>query len=59
MKNKLETVFDSLQMLELKPTPNNVSILDGVYGILREIYKDLGGLEDGGESKEGAEADIS
>ena len=57
MKEKLETVFDSLQMLELKPTPSNVSILNGAYVILREIYKELGGLEDGEEPKEGAAAD--
>ena len=38
MKEKLEAVFNALQELDIKATPHNVSILDGVYDVLREIY---------------------
>lgn len=41
MKNKIEGVFNALQELELKPTPQNVSIMDSVYDILRGVYKEL------------------
>ena len=38
MKEKIEAVFNALQELDIKATPHNVSILDGVYDVLREIY---------------------
>lgn len=44
MMKKLETAFDALKELDIKPTPHNVSILDGVYDLLREIYQ---GVSDG------------
>ena len=49
MKEKLEAVFYALQELEIKPTPRNVSILDGAYSFLREVYSELKkeGAEDG------------
>lgn len=50
MKEQLSFVYDSLQGLELKPTPNNVNIMDAVYSTLREVYKEI-------EEKEGAEND--
>ena len=47
MKDSIEACFNSLQELDLKPTPHNVSILNGVYDVLRGIYQEL--------EKEGAE----
>lgn len=41
MKDKIKEVFEVLQELDMKPTPNNVSIMDGVYAFLREVYKEL------------------
>ena len=54
MKEKLEECFNALQGLDMKPTPGNVSIMDGVYALMKEIYKELEGLEDAG--KDGSEA---
>lgn len=48
LKIKLSDCFNGLQGLDIKATPNNVSILDGVYATLREIYQEL-------EEKENAE----
>jgi hypothetical protein len=45
MKEKIESVFNALQELDVKPTPNNVSILNGVYEILRGIYQEMGEKE--------------
>ena len=39
MKERIEEVFEALKELDMKPTPNNVSIMNGVYLILREIYE--------------------
>lgn len=44
MKEKIETAFNALKELDIKPTPHNVSILCGVYDLLREIYQ---GVSDG------------
>ena len=41
MKERVEEVFDALQELDIKPTPNNVSIMSGVYSVLREIYESM------------------
>ena len=38
---KLESAFDALKELDIKPTPHNVSILDGVYDLLREVYREV------------------
>lgn len=42
MKEDIKTVFDALQDLDIKSTPHNVSILDGVFDILRKIYQEMG-----------------
>lgn len=47
MKEKIAEAFEALKQLDIKATPNNVSILDGVYDVLRIIYNELGGAEDG------------
>ena len=52
MKQKLSDVYDSLQELDIKPTPNNVSIMAGVFSCLREIYKELEEKENVGSSTE-------
>lgn len=45
MKEKIDAVFNILQQLELKPTPNNTSIMCGVYNTLREVYQKLEEME--------------
>lgn len=52
MKEQLESVFNALQDLEVKPTPNNVSILNAVYATLREVYKGLEESENVGTESE-------
>ena len=42
MKEKIESVFNALQHLDIKATPNNVEILTGVYQVLRDIYEEGG-----------------
>lgn len=37
-KEEIKLVFDALQLLDLMPTPHNVSILNDVYEILRAGY---------------------
>lgn len=52
MKEKVKDVFNVLRELDIKATPNNVSILDGVYATLREIYQRMEETENAGtESK--------
>lgn len=52
MKEKVKDVFNVLRELDIKATPNNVSILDGVYATLREIYQRMEESENAGtESK--------
>jgi hypothetical protein len=49
MKEKIEACFDALQELDMKPTPGNVSIMNGVYSFLREVYAEIEkGENDGG-----------
>ena len=50
MKQKLSDIYDALQELDIKPTPNNTKILCGVFSVLQEVYKEL-------DEKEGAEND--
>lgn len=46
MKDKINAVYDALQELDMKPTPNNTSIMAGVYRVLKDVYAEL-------EEKEG------
>jgi hypothetical protein len=55
MKNRIEWIFNSLQALDIKATPNNVSIMDGVFAELRGIYKEMEVSENG--RKDGTAAD--
>lgn len=57
MKEKIELVYDALQRLDMKPTPVNTSVMNGVYSILREIYKELGENEVA-KSEKGTTADL-
>ena len=52
MQEKLNDVFTALQGLDIKATPNNVSILDGVYATLREIYQRMEETENVGSESE-------
>lgn len=42
MKEKIESVFNALQELDVRPTPQNVSILNAVFEVLRGIYQEMG-----------------
>jgi hypothetical protein len=59
MKEKINSVFDELQGLDIKGTPNNTSILSYVYQTLREIYNELGGSDNAGNGESGNAVDIS
>lgn len=45
MKEKIESVFNALQELDVRPTPQNVSILNAVFEVLRGIYQEMGEKE--------------
>ena len=47
MKDRIEGIFNSLQDLDMKPTPHNVGIMDDVYSTLRGIYRELEEAEEG------------
>lgn len=47
IKTRIETVFNSLKDLDMKPTPHNSSIMHGVYSLLKLIYQDLSEEEKG------------
>lgn len=38
MSENIETIFEALKLLDMKPTPHNVSIMNSVYDLLRDIY---------------------
>lgn len=57
IKARIETVFNVLQAIDIKGTPNNVDALNCAYSILREIYSELEAGENAG--KDGAEANPS
>ena len=46
-QEKVEEVYKALQDLDIKATPNNTSIMAGVYKVLKEIYKETGAVNDG------------
>ena len=52
MKEKIEEIYEALKKLEIKATPGNVSIMDGVYISLKEIYAVLDKGGDRGERTE-------
>lgn len=41
MRERIEVVFEALKQLDMKPTPGNVSIMNGVYEQLRAVYNEL------------------
>ena len=41
MKEKIEACFEALKQLDMKPTPGNVSIMNGVYEQLRAVYYEM------------------
>ena len=41
MEERIKVVFDALKELDIKPTPHNVSIMNGVYEQLRIVYNEL------------------
>ena len=41
MREEINAIFDILQGLDIKSTPNNVQILDATFNSLRKIYKEL------------------
>jgi hypothetical protein len=51
MKERIEVVFEALKELDMKPTPGNVSIMNGVYEQLRAVYNELKEGEENAESR--------
>ena len=41
MKGRIGGIYNALQALEIKPTPENTRILTAVYNTLSEIYGEL------------------
>ena len=41
MKERIEVVFNALKQLDMKPTPGNVSIMNGIYEQLRAVYNEM------------------
>lgn len=41
MKGKIGGIYNALQELDIKPTPENARILTAVYNTLQDIYTDL------------------
>lgn len=58
IKEQVEAVFNTLQELNIEPTPHNVSILYGVYEVLRGLYNKIGDDENAGDTEHGAASDI-
>ena len=56
MKDKINAVFEALKKLNIAATPGNVSIMTGVYNMLKEVYAELEEKE-GGDGDGGPEAD--
>lgn len=56
MKEKIEGVFNALQKLDIKGTPNNVEVLCEVYAVLRDVYQEMEEAEKNAGEK-GPEAD--
>lgn len=58
MKGKIGGVYNALQGLDLKPTPENAKIMTAVYNTLEDIYRALEADEHGrteSDSEPGAE----
>lgn len=47
MREKLKAVFEALKKMEIRATPENVSIMTGVFQYLKEIYAEMEENEDG------------
>lgn len=45
MKEKIEWVYNTLQGLDVKPTPSNTSKMSNMYAVLSELYKEAVALE--------------
>ena len=56
MQEEINAIFEILQGLDVKPTPNNVRILDATYNSLKKIYKELEEKENAG-TEDRAKAD--
>ena len=51
IQNEIKAVFSVLQGLDIKATPNNVSIMDAVYNSLRAINSELEAKENVGDTE--------
>ena len=47
MKGKIGGIYQALQGLELKPTPENAKIMTAVFNTLEDIYNELEEAENG------------
>ena len=57
MKGRIGGIYNALQALEIKPTPENARILTAVYNTLQAIYEELEKkeMESDGRQESGAE----
>lgn len=53
MKGKIGGIYNALQGLDIRPTPENARILTAVYNTLQDIYTDLEKEEAKDERTEG------
>lgn len=57
MINEIDAIFDILQCLDIKPTQNNVQILNATFNSLRKIHNELEEKENAG-AENGKTSDI-
>ncbi len=55
MKEEIEEIFRVLKQLDIKATPNNVSILNGVFMLLKAIHNELEAKEGDGDGRPDAD----
>lgn len=47
MSENIKTIFEALKLLDMKPTPHNVSIMNSVYDLLRAMYSEANKAKEG------------
>lgn len=52
MKEIVASIFEALKNLEMPPTPKNVSIMNGVYNGIKQIYAEMEGNSNAGSETE-------
>lgn len=55
MKEELKEIFNTLKKLKIDATPENVSILMGVFTLLKAMYNKLEAEEEDGNGRQEAD----